>query len=173
MEAKCLSLERKIKLKKVFKSIYNQLFWVKVILVGIHSYIKFSIVVLINLKYQKDSVSIALGLLFLFSVPLLMWINIYVMKPELQILHMSRNSQDMETSVKLEAIRKRLGQYKPLFEGFKKDSFLALSYYPLYCIRRLIYIAIVIFIENSSIQLILKTINTMLSAVYILKVKPH
>jgi hypothetical protein len=45
-----MSMTTKIKLKNMIKSVYDKVFWIQVLLLGIHSYIKFAISVMINVK---------------------------------------------------------------------------------------------------------------------------
>lgn len=67
-----------------------------------------------------------------------------------------------------------LNAFKPVWEGMRINSKWSLAYFPIFCYRRFLYILVLIFMDSvPAIQVLLKTCMTVVSMVYVIKVKPH
>lgn len=69
---------------------------------------------------------------------------------------------------------KKLNAFKPIWEGIRPSSIMSVLYYFFFCYRRLLYVAVLIFMADlPSVQCLLKLIMTLISLVYVVHTNPH
>ena len=166
-----------LKFRKLYKKIYYKIFFTVFLNVLIHSYIKLTISCFITLKATVGA-SIGGYVILMGSViglPVFIWRFMAKNKAQIQHLYEEKRTSRRSFKEKMETCyeQNRLFQFKPIWEGLRPDSNWAMAYYFIFCIRRLIFVFVLVFVMVPGIQMQLILWLQLIILWYITAVRPH